>query len=122
MLKETVLDKREIQPTNPERRPEAEHLGAPHLAFRRVDTLVAVLVLELQQQVHGGLAVLGLVQEASRVHLPFDGGVPVILHSIVRPAGTHKGPVSPGPMARLSLGTPLTSLGRAATSVNEGST
>lgn len=73
-------------------------------------TLVAVLLLELQQQVHGGLAVFGLVQEASRVHLPFDGGVPVILHSIVRPARAHGGPLSPSPVARVPPGTSLTSL------------
>lgn len=86
-------------------------LGQPsHLALCRVGTLTAVLVLELHQQVHGGLAVLGLAQEASRVHLPLDGGVPVILHSIVCPAGAKSGPLNPSPTACVPLGMPLTPL------------
>lgn len=64
-----------------------------HLAFHRLDTLVLILVLKFQEQVDG-LAVSGLVWETSRVYLPFDGGVPVILHSIVRPVGRNPGPLS----------------------------
>lgn len=50
-----------------------------------------VLVLKFQKQVDR-LAVSGLIWEASCVYLPLDGGVPVILHSIVRPVGKHRGP------------------------------
>lgn len=84
----------EIKPTRPSTpsavaKPSRAPLPAAHLAFRGGGTLAAVLVLQLQQQVHGGLAVSGLTQEASRVHLPLDSGVPVILHSIVCPAGAN---------------------------------
>lgn len=75
--------------------PLAKPSGAPaHLAFRGGRTL-AVLVLQLQQQVHGGFAVSGLAQEASRVYLPLDGGVPGILHSILCPPWQHLGDLSP---------------------------
>lgn len=95
---EMTSDTHENQLTNVS--PLAKPSGAPaHLAFRGGRTL-AVLVLQLQQQVHGGFAVSGLTQEASRVHFPLDGGVPVILHSIVCPAGANRGPLTPalGPM------------------------
>lgn len=81
-------DTREI-PTHPSAVAKPSRAPAAHLAFRGGGTLAAVLVLQLQQQVHGGLAVSGLTQEASRVHLPLDSGVPVILHSIVCPAGAN---------------------------------
>lgn len=51
-----------------------------------------ILVVELQEQVDR-LAVSGLVWETPRVYFPFDGGVPVILHSIVRPVGGNPGPL-----------------------------
>ena len=87
-------DIRENKPTHPSApsavaKPSQALLPTAHRAFRGGGTLAAVLVLQLQQQVHGGLAVSGLTQEASRVHLPLDSGVPVILHSIVRPAGAN---------------------------------
>lgn len=84
-------------------KPSQAPLPTAHLAFRGGGTLAAVLVLQLQQQVHGGLAVSGLTQEASRVHLPLDSGVPVILHSIVRPAGAN-GTFDPSPVARAPPG------------------
>lgn len=97
MLSDTVMGNPAINPTNqPGARPVAGQPPQPsHLAFRGAAALGALLVLELQQQVHGGLAVFGLAQEASCVHLPFDGGIPVILHSIVCPAGANEGPLNP---------------------------
>lgn len=52
-----------------------------------------ILVLKFQEQVDG-LAVSGLVWETSRVYFPFDGGVPVILHSIVCPVGRNPRPLT----------------------------
>lgn len=106
--------------TDPEPHPAAKRLGQPsHLAFRGVGTLMAVLVLELQKQVHGGLTVFGLAPEASCVHLPFDGGVPVILHSIVCPAGANRGLLSPSPTAHVPTGTSLISPELSSTPVHE---
>ena len=48
-------------------------LVRPFPGLPRRGTLVAVLVLQPQRQVHGGLAVSGLPREASRVPLPLDG-------------------------------------------------
>lgn len=46
---------------------------------------LALLVIHLHEQVQW-LGLLRVVEEAARVHLALDGGVPVILHSIVGPA------------------------------------
>lgn len=51
---------------------------------------LALLVIHLHEQVQR-LGLLSFIEEASRVHLPLDGGVPVILHSIVSPAEKAEG-------------------------------
>lgn len=49
-----------------------------------------LLVIHLHKQVQR-LGLLGFIEETSRVHFPLDGGVPVILHSIVSPAERAEG-------------------------------
>lgn len=49
-----------------------------------------LLVIHLYKEVQR-LGLLGFIEETSRVHFPFDGGVPVILHSIVGSAEEAEG-------------------------------
>lgn len=53
-----------------------------------------LLVIHLHEEVQR-LGLLGFIEETSRVHFPLDGGVPVILHSIVGPAEKAEGNKSP---------------------------
>lgn len=95
VLGEIGSDDQEIKQTNQpgtEPRERAPRLPT-HRAFHRLDILLVILVLELQEQVDR-LAVSGLVWEPSRVDFPFDGGIPVILHSIVCPEEEK----NPGPL------------------------
>lgn len=55
-----------------------------YLALSRRLTLL-LLVIHLHKEVQR-LGLLGFIEETSRVHFPLDGGIPVILHSIVGPA------------------------------------
>ena len=87
-------DQKTKQTTHPgTNRAKTAHKATTHLALHGLNALVVILVFKLQEQVEG-LAVPGLVKETSCVYLPFDGGVPVILHSIVRPVGRNAGPLT----------------------------
>lgn len=119
-LNEMVLDEHTTRQTQNQALRLSGLRPPPHLVFHRAGTLEAVLVLKLQQQVHRGLAVFRLTQEATGVHLPFDGGVPVILHSIVCPVGANRGPLNSA--GSMPPDRSLTFLSCVPTSVNEGST
>lgn len=59
------------------------HILVQYLAPGSCSTL-ALIVIHFHEQIQW-LGLLCFIDEASRVHFALDGGVPVILHSIVSP-------------------------------------